>query len=184
MTDPTDAAAVEARLRELSRRLRRIELKKPASLRELATNEDLQDILARNLELAIQACTDIAAHVCGAHGVVPTTSGEALALLARKGMPESRLARRLRRAVGFRNVPVHEYTAVDWAIALRVLRRDLRDLATFGKAMLALVTGSARRPGPLRRRPRRRRSVRRRDCPREPGPAPARQPEIVTHRSR
>ena len=44
-----DAAVVDAKLRELSRRLRRVATKKPASARALADDEDLQDIVARNL---------------------------------------------------------------------------------------------------------------------------------------
>ena len=50
----------------------------------------------------------------------------------------SRLAQRLQRAVGFRNVLVHEYTEVDRNIVMQVLRTGTRDLADFGKAVLAL----------------------------------------------
>jgi uncharacterized protein YutE (UPF0331/DUF86 family) len=161
VTDPIDAAIVEARLRELSRRLRRIESKKPASARALAADEDLQDILARNLEISIQACIDVAAHVCGTHGAVPSTSGEAFDLLAKKGLLERRLARRLRRAVGFRNVLVHEYADVDWKIVMRVVKRETRDLAAFGRAMLALI-GASKQKKPVKRareaRPPRRRT--------------------------
>ena len=45
----------------------------------------------------------------------------------------------MRRAVGFRNLLVHEYAEVDWKIVLRVLERDTKDLAAFGKAMLELA---------------------------------------------
>ena len=140
MSARIDTEVVEARLRELSRRLRRVAAKKPASLKELASDEDLQDILTRNLELAIQACVDVAAHLCGTFGVVPSTSAEAFDLLAKRGVLERGLARRMRRAVGFRNILVHEYVTVDWKIVMRVLNRDTRDLAAFGKAMLALTT--------------------------------------------
>ncbi|MGH8746603.1 MAG: type VII toxin-antitoxin system HepT family RNase toxin [Burkholderiales bacterium] len=134
-----DAQVVDARLREFSRRLRRIEAKRPASLKQLAADEDLQDIVSHNLELAIQACTDIAAHLCGAHGMVPPTAGEAFSMLAKLGLLETGLAKRLRRAVGFRNVLVHEYVEVDWKIVLRVITADTKDLAAFGKAVVALL---------------------------------------------
>lgn len=71
MTVPVDAEVIDARLRELSRRLRRVEARKPASIKALASDDDLQDILTRNLELAIQSCIDIAFHLCGAQGKVP-----------------------------------------------------------------------------------------------------------------
>lgn len=139
MTVPVDTEVIDARLRELSRRLRRVEARKPASVKALAADEDMQDILTRNLELAIQSCIDIAFHLCGAHGKVPTTAAEALAELAKLELIERGLAQRLQRAVGFRNVLVHEYTEVDWKIVMRVIRTDTRDLAAFGKAVLKLL---------------------------------------------
>lgn len=143
-----DVDVVEARLRELSRRLDRVAARKPRSLKQLAKDEDLQDILSRNLELAIQACVDVAAHLCGAYGVVPSTAGDAFEALVKLGVVRRPLATRLKRAVGFRNVLVHEYIEVDWSIVMRVIRRDTRDLAAFGKAMLALVE-QAQRKRPL-----------------------------------
>ena len=134
-----DAAVIDARLRELSRRLRRVAAKQPASVKQLAADEDLQDILTRNLELAIQTCIDIAFHLCGARGVVPTTAAEAFAQLAKLKLIERSLAQRLQRAVGFRNVLAHEYTEVDWKIVMQVMRTGTRDLAAFGKAVVKLL---------------------------------------------
>jgi uncharacterized protein YutE (UPF0331/DUF86 family) len=139
VTAPVDSAVIDARLRELSRRLRRIEARQPASIKALAADEDLQDILARNLEVAIQTCIDIAFHLCGAHGAVPTTAAEAFAQLAKRGLIERSLAQRLQLAVGFRNVLVHEYTEVDWKIVMQVIRTGTRDLAAFGKAVLSTL---------------------------------------------
>jgi uncharacterized protein YutE (UPF0331/DUF86 family) len=138
-SDVMDSDVIDARLRELSRRLRRVEAKQPASVKELVADEDLQDILTRNLELAIQTCIDIAFHLCGARGVVPTTAAEAFAQLAKRELIERSLADRLQRAVGFRNVLVHEYTEVDWKIVMRVIRTDTLDLAAFGKAVLKML---------------------------------------------
>ena len=134
-----DTEVIDARLRELSRRLGRVAARRPASARDLAANEDLQDILARNLEVAIQTCIDVAYHVCGAYGVVPTTAAEAFSELAKRGLIERRLAARLQPAVGFRNVLVHQYTDIDWKIVMQVLRTGTRDLAAFGKAVLKML---------------------------------------------
>jgi len=134
-----DTEVIDARLRELSRRLRRVAARHPASARALAADEDLQDILARNLEVAIQTCIDIAYHLCGAHGVVPTTAAEAFSELAKRGLIARRLAGRLQLAVGFRNVLVHEYTDIDWKIVMQVMRTGTRDLAAFGKAVLKIL---------------------------------------------
>ena len=138
-----DAEVVDAKLRELSHRLRRVAAKRPSSARTLASSEDLQDILARNLSLAIQACIDIAYHLCAAQGIVPETSGEAFAELARRGSIPRTLAQRMQRAVGFRNVLVHEYAEVDWKIVMQVAGSGTRDLAAFGKAVVAILERSA-----------------------------------------
>lgn len=130
---------LDAKLGELSRRLKRIELKRPASFKALAADEDLQDILARNLEVAIQNCIDIALHLCAAHGTVPATAAGAFGVLAKRGLLEDALARRLQRAVGFRNVLVHEYAEVDWKIVMQVLRTGTGDLGEFGKAVVRLL---------------------------------------------
>jgi uncharacterized protein YutE (UPF0331/DUF86 family) len=131
-----DRDVIEARLRELSRRLDRVRARRPASIRQLAGDEDLQDIVSRNLELAIQSCIDVAAHLCGAHGVVPATAGEAFDHLARLGLIPPSLASAMRRAVGFRNLLVHEYADIDWRIVMRVIRTDTQDLSAFGRAVL------------------------------------------------
>ena len=136
---PLDIGVIDARLRELSRRVRRIAARRPASARALAEDEDLQDILARNLEVAIQTCMDIASHLCSAHGVVPATAAEAFAELGKRGLVEHSLAGRLQRAVGFRNVLVHEYTDIDWNIVMQATGPGTRDLAAFGKAVLKLL---------------------------------------------
>lgn len=143
MSVAVDTEVIDARLRELSRRLRRVAARKPASIKALAADEDLQDILTRNLELAIQSCIDIAFHLCGAHGTVPITAVDAFAELTKLELIERGLAQRLQRAAGLRNVLVHEYTEIDWKIVMRVIRTDTRDLAAFGKAVLkTLENGS------------------------------------------
>lgn len=139
MTASVDTEVIDARLRELSRRLRRVAAKKPASIKALAADEDMQDIVTRNLELAIQSCIDIAFHLCGARGKVPTSAADAFAELAKLDLIERGLAQKLQRAVGFRNVLVHEYTEVDWKIVMRVIRTDTRDLTAFGKAVLKML---------------------------------------------
>ena len=134
-----DAVVLDARLAELSRRLKRIAAKRPAGLKALAADEDLQDILARNLEVAIQNCIDIAYHLCAAHGPVPLSAAQAFYLLGERGLIARGLAQRLQRAVGFRNVLVHEYTEVDWKIVMQVLRTGTRDLGEFGKAVVGML---------------------------------------------
>lgn len=92
---------------------------------------------------AIEACLDVAQHVCASEGWgPPSTNADALVVLGRHGVLEPDLARRLARAVGFRNVLVHEYVTVDDAIVERRLD-DLSDLDGFVSAVAGWMT----RPG-------------------------------------
>ena len=141
MKEAIDRAVIDAKLRELSRRLIRLRDKRPKSARQLADDQDLQDILARNLEIAVQSCTDIASHVCGAHRIVPTTAGDSFVQLARLGMIDEPLSKAMQRAVGMRKVLAHDYADVDWTLVVKVLRDDLEDLANFGRAVIAWMNG-------------------------------------------
>ena len=70
---------------------------------------------------------------------MPATAADAFAELVQLELIERGLAQRLQRAVGFRNVLVHEYTEVDWKIVMRVIRTDTRDLSAFGKAVVKML---------------------------------------------
>ncbi len=82
---------------------------------------------------AIESCIDVAQHVCAAEGWgPPQDNGDAMALLGRHGVLDDALAGRMRRAVGFRNVLVHEYAVVDDAVVLARLD-DPSDLEAYAR---------------------------------------------------
>jgi uncharacterized protein YutE (UPF0331/DUF86 family) len=80
---------------------------------------------------AIEACIDIAQHMCASEGWgPPDTNADAIRLLSRHGVVDAALADQLRSAVGFRNVLVHDYVDVDDSVVERRLD-DLSDLRSF-----------------------------------------------------
>lgn len=80
---------------------------------------------------AIEACVDVAQHLCATEGWgPPDDNGDALRLLGVHQVLDRELADAMRRAVGFRNVLVHEYVAVSDEIVLGRLL-DLTDLTRF-----------------------------------------------------
>lgn len=88
---------------------------------------------------AIEACVDVAQHVCAAEGWgPPRDNGDAMRLLGTRGVLAADLAARLRRAVGFRNVLVHEYIDVEDDVVLARLA-DPSDLDAFVTAVTAWV---------------------------------------------
>lgn len=84
---------------------------------------------------AIEACVDAAQHVCAAQGWgPPRDNGDAVRLLAAHGVLPDELASSVRRAVGFRNVLVHDYAEVDDAVVTARLG-DLGDLRGYVRAL-------------------------------------------------
>jgi uncharacterized protein YutE (UPF0331/DUF86 family) len=82
---------------------------------------------------AIEGCVRAAQHILSSEGLgVPETNAAAIRLLGERGVVNRELARRVARAVGFRNVLVHEYADVDDAqvIANLDLLPDLAELVS------------------------------------------------------
>jgi uncharacterized protein YutE (UPF0331/DUF86 family) len=91
---------------------------------------------------AIEACVDVAQHLCASEGWgPPSDNGDAIALLAGHGVLDPDLAESMRQAVGFRNVLVHEYVAVSDTIVLARLD-DPTDLERFAAEVATFVTGA------------------------------------------
>lgn len=99
-----------------------------------------QRIVERTLHLAIEVCMDVADHVVADRRLrVPETGAESFEILAEANLIPAGLGAALARMVGFRNILVHDYTRLDPAIVIRVLREDVEDLVRFRDLVRALV---------------------------------------------
>jgi len=81
----------------------------------------------------IEACIDIAQHVCSTESLgTPTDNGDAIRRLGNAGIINAKTATAMVAAVGFRNVLVHEYVEVDDQIVVQRLQEhaDRRDFGT------------------------------------------------------
>jgi uncharacterized protein YutE (UPF0331/DUF86 family) len=84
---------------------------------------------------AIEACVDVAQHICASEGWgPPRDNADAVRALGTHGVISRELADRLGKAVGFRNVLVHEYVDVDDRVVLARLENP-SDLAGFVTAV-------------------------------------------------
>lgn len=135
-----DRAVIEAKLESLRRCLMRIQGKCPAAPEVLAKDADAQDILALNLSRAVQLCVDVGAHVLAeADASTPGTMGQTFDLLAQLGYIAPDLAVRMKKAVGFRNIAIHNYETIDWAIVHSIATQRLEDFSDYAKAIVALL---------------------------------------------
>lgn len=67
------------------------------------------------------------------------TGSESFEILAEAGLLSHELGALLASMVGVRNILVYDYTRLDPAIVMRVLQKDLGDLARFRDVVRALV---------------------------------------------
>lgn len=86
---------------------------------------------------SIEGCVDVAQHVASSEQFpAPDTNADAIRLLGRRGVITTDLAESLGRAVGFRNVLVHQYTEVDDSIVIASLD-DVTQLHDFVRQVSA-----------------------------------------------
>jgi uncharacterized protein YutE (UPF0331/DUF86 family) len=116
------------KIKNIQNCLKRIQEKtkgEPQSLHDA----DSQDIFVLNLQRAIQSTIDLAAHVVADEGLgLPSDLKENFFLLEKAKIIPADLSTRLQKMVGFRNIAVHEYTAIDVTILESILTKDLPDL--------------------------------------------------------
>lgn len=88
---------------------------------------------------AIEACIDVAQHICSSEGWgPPADNGDAMRLLGTHDVLTADLADALRKAVGFRNVLVHRYIQVSDEIVVDRLD-DPSDIDQFIGQLAAFI---------------------------------------------
>jgi uncharacterized protein YutE (UPF0331/DUF86 family)/predicted nucleotidyltransferase len=135
MTDVpvVDADVLARRILALNEGLRELERPAASDPGALANDPVLRAAVERWLQVSIEACLDIANHVIAEEGWTPPETGRASFLsLAAHGRIEHAFAVRLGRAVGLRNLLVHDYVSGDLAQLASIVRNDLGDQRTFG----------------------------------------------------
>lgn len=131
-----DRLIVARKLESLQRCLERVRARTPPDAAALRGDLDAQDVLVLNLSRAVQLCVDLAAHRLAHLSLPPPeTMGQAFDRLHEAGLLTDALALRMKRAVGFRNVAVHNYDAIDWAIVHAIATRHLGDFEDFARAI-------------------------------------------------
>src|SRR5213594_763746 len=129
-----DRDLISDKLESLRRCVQRIQNKCPGTPEELMEDPDLQDIISLNLTRAVQLCVDIAVHILADLEVQPPdTMGCAFDTLASAEIISADMAGRLKKAVGFRNIAIHNYEAIDWAIVHSIAVTRLGDFSEFAR---------------------------------------------------
>ncbi len=99
-------------------------------------NFTVQDSVVLNLQRACEAAIDLAMHVVASRRLgLPQDARNAFSLLAGAAVIAPDLEQRMKRMVGFRNVAVHDYRALQIPILLRILDERLGDFEDFIRAV-------------------------------------------------
>ncbi|MBI4263941.1 MAG: DUF86 domain-containing protein [Acidobacteria bacterium] len=124
------AAAIE-------RAVRRVREEHGGDDRNLLANQTRQDAILLNLQRACESSIDAAMHLVRVHRLgVPQETREAFTLLEQAELLDARLADRLRKMVGFRNVAIHDYQTLNLDIVRRIVVDHLDDFLAFASVLL------------------------------------------------
>ena len=133
------------KLDTVSRCLNRVRENTPLSLEVLLEDYTRQDVIVLNLERAVQACVDVGLHIfSGRNEPVPDSMGDVFLRLARLGIIDEKTAQALKGTVGFRNVAVHAYQEIDYAIVYSICTKHLNDFRAFARQIMVALDSSQR----------------------------------------
>ena len=133
MPDKDVVIAKVASIQRCLGRIRDVTGLDPASLDDI----DIQDIFILNLQRAIQACLDLAAHVVASEGLgVPETMRGNFVLLKNKNLLSPEIASKMERMTGFRNIAILDYQALNPEILKSILSNNLKDIEEFYTQLL------------------------------------------------
>ena len=137
-----DKKVIGEKLLSLNRCLGRVKLHTPANVEALQSDFDTQDIICLNIQRAVQISVDIAAYILAEqlHEQTPTMA-ETFLILSKYGILESQLASRLAKAVGFRNIAVHEYNTLDMNILYSIITKEIGCFYEFSDTVLRIING-------------------------------------------
>jgi uncharacterized protein YutE (UPF0331/DUF86 family) len=136
-----DPERVHERLGRLGRMLSLLEEVRSAGQAAYLQDLDVRLKTERALQLAVQICIDIGAHLIAELGLEqPDDYRGVFAVLGRSGLIDAGLAVRMGDAAGLRNLLVHGYADVDDAQIWASLG-GLDDLRSFAAAARSAVSG-------------------------------------------
>jgi uncharacterized protein YutE (UPF0331/DUF86 family) len=121
----------------IARCIQRIESKKPFSEKELAENFDLQDIVSTNVSRMIQLAVDVCTMILSrSPAPIPGDMSQCFLAVSALGWIDAGTAENMRRAVGLRNIMVHEYQSIDWGVVHQVTNHHLEDIKNFVRQVI------------------------------------------------
>ena len=135
-----DRDLIISKTSNINKHIERINKKRGIGLKSFLKDIDSQDIILFNLQMAIQNCIDIAAHIISDDELgVPGSTNEMFYLLEENGYLDREISEKIVKAVGFRNLIVHEYGKIDLKQVYEITRHNIDDLNEFVRSIFKKV---------------------------------------------
>ena len=127
-----DRDLILAKTSSAQKHIRRIEEKAKVDYGTFRKDLDRQESILFNIQMAVQNCIDIAAHIISEEGLgVPGSTSEMFYLLEENGFLSAEVSEKMVKAIGFRNLLVHEYANLDLELVFRIGQKDIQDINKF-----------------------------------------------------
>ncbi|MEA3334234.1 MAG: DUF86 domain-containing protein [Pseudomonadota bacterium] len=131
---------IAVKIDSISHYLERIVLHTPKSAEDLTGNYGAQDIISVNLERIIQACVDMGAIIISENNWTPAqTMKQTFAMLHAQKVIAGDSVEQMKKAIGFRNISVHEYQKINWDIVFAICTKHLDDFKCFARQVSEYV---------------------------------------------
>lgn len=105
-------------------------------------NNTKQDSIILNIQRSCEAAIDLAMHIVAERKLgLPQNSRDAFTLLHNDGVIDEELTQKMKAMVGFRNIAIHDYQAMNLDIVKAVIEINLVDLRKYVKAVVAFHKG-------------------------------------------
>jgi uncharacterized protein YutE (UPF0331/DUF86 family) len=102
-----------------------------------ATDYTRQDAAILNIQRACEAALDMGQHLIRREKLgVPQSARDIFTLLAQSGWISAELAESLKRMVGFRNIAVHDYQALQLPITVKIITTHLEEFLEYSRVIL------------------------------------------------
>jgi len=100
-------------------------------------NYSRQDAAILNIQRACEAVLDMGYHLIRREKLgVPQSSRDVFTLLAKSNWIANELADVLKRMIGFRNIAVHDYQALQLPITINIIQHHLDDFLQYGEVLM------------------------------------------------
>lgn len=98
----------------------------------------MDDLVIYQKLTSLKRCVDIGARIIARLDLnPPLTMAETFECLKESGVLSPHTCMRMKKSVGFRNIAVHEYHAINWDIVYSISTHDLKDFQAFAAEIVA-----------------------------------------------